>query len=219
MLKTNKNESRLSGIKKFLSIVTVMLILPSCSDRGEIIDINEKYTEEVSSTDDDGAEAASGTAVSSFTEEGLQEAEPVTVHVCGAVKNSGVYSLEAGSRIADAIKKAGGFSDEADETYLNLALRVSDGSKIYVPTIDESASMPELNSSGEGAADSNSRLVNINTADENTLKTIAGIGDSRARDIINYREMHGEFKTVEDIMKVKGIKKKLFDRIKDLITV
>ncbi len=219
MLKTNKNESRLSGIKKFLSIVTVMLILPSCSDRGEIIDINEKYTEEASSTDDDGSEAASGTAVSSFTEEGSQEAEPVTVHVCGAVKNSGVYSLEAGSRIADAIKKAGGFSDEADETYLNLALRVSDGSKIYVPTIDESASMPELNSSGEGAADSNSRLVNINTADENTLKTIAGIGDSRARDIINYREMHGEFKTVEDIMKVKGIKKKLFDRIKDLITV
>lgn len=219
MLKTNKNESRLSGIKKFLFTVTVMLILPSCSDRGEIIDINEKYTEEASSTDDDGSEAASGTAVSSFTEEGSQEAEPVTVHVCGAVKNSGVYSLEAGSRIADAIKKAGGFSDEADETYLNLALRVSDGSKIYVPTIDESASMPELNSSGEGAADSNSRLVNINTADENTLKTIAGIGDSRARDIINYREMHGEFKTVEDIMKVKGIKKKLFDRIKDLITV
>lgn len=219
MLKTNKNESRLSGIKKFLFIVTVMLILPSCSDRGEIIDINEKYTEEASSTDDDGSEAASGTAVSSFTEEGSQEAEPVTVHVCGAVKNSGVYSLEEGSRIADAIKKAGGFSDEADETYLNLALRVSDGSKIYVPTIDESASMPELNSSGEGAADSNSRLVNINTADENTLKTIAGIGDSRARDIINYREMHGEFKTVEDIMKVKGIKKKLFDRIKDLITV
>lgn len=219
MLRTNKNESRLSGIKKFLFIAAVMLILPSCSDRGEIIGINEKYTEEASSTDDDGSEAAYGTAAASFTEEGSQEAEPVTVHVCGAVKNSGVYSLEAGSRIADAIKKAGGFSDEADETYLNLALRVSDGSKIYVPTIDESASMPELNSSGEGAADSNSRLVNINTADENTLKTIAGIGDSRARDIINYREMHGEFKTVEDIMKVKGIKKKLFDRIKDLITV
>ena len=220
MLKKDKNKTKYRLIFSEMILVTALAVifLASCSSKGDIININESEADDPAPVtyDEETADTSTGTA---SDDEEPQEYEAAAVHVCGAVRNSGVYLLAAGSRTADAIEAAGGFSEDADEDYLNLASFVADGSKIYVPTVEESVSMPDPKASSEGFFNSNSHLININTADEKTLKTIAGIGDSRARDIINYRETHGEFKTVEDIMKVSGIKKKLFEKIKDLITV
>jgi competence protein ComEA len=152
--------------------------------------------------------------------------EKVTVYVCGAVEKSGVYELSQGDRLADAIEMAGGFSDDADKEYLNLAAFVEDGLKVRVPTVEEAAQakdeVQDLSSqsiTGGQNQDKSSGKVNINTADAAQLVTIPGIGESRAADIIAYRTEHGNFKSVEEIMNVTGIKQKMFDRIKNCITV
>ena len=144
------------------------------------------------------------------------------VHVCGAVEQPGVYELPQGSRIYQAIACAGGLSDEADPDYLNQADFVSDGEKVYVPTREEVAEMDSplqnvVTQSGETGAPSG--LVNLNTASEEQLCTLPGIGSSKARSIIAYREEHGSFDRIESVMNVAGIKDGLFQKIKAYITV
>ena len=152
----------------------------------------------------------------------------VVVYVCGAVVNPGVYELSEGSRIDDAVTAAGGFSEDADRTYVNLAARLSDGSKLQIPTLSETSDetlAKEINSfdaedngSGSGASEGGG-LININTASQTELATLPGIGEGIAGKIIKYRDENGSFKSIEDIMKVSGIKDKLFSKIKDQITV
>ena len=144
------------------------------------------------------------------------------VHVCGAVERPGVYELPQGSRIYQAIECAGGLSNEADPNYLNQADFVSDGEKVYVPTREEVAEMDSplqnvVTQSGETGAPSG--LVNLNTASEEQLCTLPGIGISKARSIIAYREEHGSFDRIESVMNVAGIKDGLFQKIKAYITV
>lgn len=141
------------------------------------------------------------------------------VHICGAVRLPGVYTLEAGSRIYQAIEAAGGFTEDAGEDYLNQADPVSDGMKIYVPTLEEIEETRWQQISGQAVSDEGKGLVNINTADEELLCTLSGVGSSRAKSIIAYREKHGSFQKIEDIMNVEGIKDGLFQKIKDSITV
>ena len=152
----------------------------------------------------------------------------VVVYVCGAVVNPGVYELSEGSRIDDAVTAAGGFSEDADRTYVNLAARLSDGAKLQIPTLSETSDetlAKEINSfdaedngSKPGASDGGG-LININTASQTELATLPGIGEGIAGKIIKYRDENGSFKSIEDIMKVSGIKDKLFSKIKDQITV
>ena len=152
----------------------------------------------------------------------------VVVYVCGAVVNPGVYELSEGSRIDDAVIAAGGFSEDADRTYVNLAARLSDGSKLQIPTLSETsdkALAKEINSFDTedngfkpGVSDGGG-LININTASQTELATLPGIGEGIAGKIIKYRDENGSFKSIEDIMKVSGIKDKLFSKIKDQITV
>ncbi len=141
--------------------------------------------------------------------------DTVYVYVCGAVKDTGLYELKAGSRIGDAIDAAGGFTKSSDKDALNLAEIVTDGSKIMVPKkgalVDEGMSVAEDSSTSD--------LININTADVKELTTLAGIGEARAEAIIEYREQHGGFSKIEDIMNVSGIKEAMFSRIKDSISV
>ena len=148
---------------------------------------------------------------------------------------AGVYELRQGSRLDDAVKAAGGFDDEADRTYINLAALVTDGMKLYVPTKEEVAVAAvdkavtgspaagiesfDAATSGGDFSSSGSGLVNINTATKEELTTISGIGAGYADRIIAYRNEKGPFKNIEDIMKVSGIKEKLFSKIKDKITV
>lgn len=144
------------------------------------------------------------------------------VHVCGAVEQPGVYELPQGSRIYQAIECAGGLSNEADPDYLNQADFVSDGEKIYVPTREEVTEMDSrlqnvMTQSGETIGSSG--LVNLNTASEDQLCTLPGIGSSKAKSIIVYREEHGNFDRIESVMNVAGIKDGLFQKIKAYITV
>lgn len=165
----------------------------------------------------------------------------VVVYVCGQVINPGVYTLSEGSRIHEAIEMAGGFSQNAYEEYLNLADMLVDGCKIYVPSKDEkSEEMPLLAITGSNGLQTVSQTnaglsggtnitgdglnslggkVNINTASMEELMTITGIGETRAKAIIEYRNAGGRFLKIEDIMNVRGIKEGLFSKIKDFIMV
>ena len=155
------------------------------------------------------------------------EVEVVVVYVCGAVINPGVYELPGGSRIDDAVRAAGGFSEEADRTYVNLAARVSDGFKLQIPTLQETADYAlsrnidsfDGNESVPAGTEGDGGLININTASKEQLVTLPGIGEGIAGKIIKYRDENGSFNSIEDIMKISGIKDKLFSKIKDHITV
>lgn len=142
-----------------------------------------------------------------------EESATIRVYVCGAVANPGVVEIPQGSRVEDALLAAGGFGDGAGREAVNLADWVSDGQKLYFPT-EEEAEQVQVEASEEASG-----LVNINTADAAALCTLPGIGESRARDIISYREANGGFESCEDIMKVSGIKTAAYEKIKDKITV
>jgi competence protein ComEA len=144
-------------------------------------------------------------------EEVLPKMTEIMVYVCGAVEAPGVYSLTEKDRVVDAITLAGGVTEQAAEEYLNLAAFLQDGQKLYVPTVDEVRLWE--------TEEEKKKLVNINTADVEGLCTLPGIGESKARDIITYREKQGSFEQVEDIMKVPGIKEYLFLKIEDYITI
>lgn len=142
--------------------------------------------------------------------------EPIImVHVCGQVNHPGVYEAPKGSRLYELLELAGGVTEEAAEEYLNLAAVAADGQQIYVPGREEAASMPRQQAGEETRASK----ININTAGPDQLTTLRGIGEAKAQDIINYRESHGAFQKIEDIMKISGIKEAAFEKIKDQITV
>lgn len=145
----------------------------------------------------------------------IVKAEPQTVYVyvCGAVHNPGVVEVPEGSRAEEALLLAGGVTAEADPFYVNLAEMVTDGQKLYFPTLEEAENLEaEVKAAAEG-------LVNINMASAEELCTLPGIGASRAADIVRYREKNGAFQTKEDIMKVSGIKQNAYDKLCDKITV
>ena len=137
--------------------------------------------------------------------------------MCGSVRKEGVYYLNADARVADAIAAAGGFDEDAATAYLNLAERLADGSRIYVPTVTEVEEGRVPATPVTGASDGGK--ININTADRQLLMTLPGIGEARAADIIKWREQHGGFAEITDIMNVSGIKDAMFERIKDRICV
>lgn len=167
-----------------------------------------------------------------------EEAKTLAVHICGAVSAPGVYELPAGSRIIDAVEAGGGFLPEADEACCNLAEEIVDGCQIYIMTKSESCAdgqtekkagiqtspdsdmqTTDINVRSNSAPALENGLVNLNTADVAALMTLPGIGESRAKAIISYREQHGAFTKIEDIMKISGIKQAAFSKIKDKITV
>lgn len=182
--------------------------------------------------------SAGSTDRTELSDASSEEAKTLVVHICGAVSAPGVYELPAGSRIIDAVEAGGGFLPEADEACCNLAEEIVDGCQIYIMTKSEScadgqtekkAGIQTSPDSDMQTTDRNVRsnsapalengLVNLNTADVAALMTLPGIGESRAKAIISYREQHGAFAQIEDIMKISGIKQAAFSKIKDKITV
>ena len=155
--------------------------------------------------------------------------ETVVVHVIGEINNPGVVTLPEGSRIIDAINMAGGKTEEADLSKINLAYIVEDGTQIYIPRINENLNQVNLISDGAGVGvvitDSNveenevNAKVNINTASKEKLETLPGVGETTAQKIIDYRETNGKFKTIEDIKNVSGIGDAKYESLKDKITV
>ena len=203
-------------------------------------DGNRKVESNAEDTDQDReAEPSAGsTDRTELSDASSEEAKTLVVHICGAVSAPGVYELPAGSRIIDAVEAGGGFLPEADEACCNLAEEIVDGCQIYIMTKTEScadgqtekkAGIQTSPDSDMQTTDRNVRsnsatalengLVNLNTADIAALMTLPGIGESRAKAIISYREQHGAFTKIEDIMKISGIKQAAFSKIKDKITV
>lgn len=182
--------------------------------------------------------SAGSTDRAELSDASSEEEKTLVVHICGAVSAPGVYELPAGSRIIDAVEAGGGFLPEAEEACCNLAEEIVDGCQIYIMTKSEScadgqtekkAGIQTSPDSDMQTTDRNVRsnsapalengLVNLNTADIAALTTLPGIGESRAKAIISYREQHGAFAQIEDIMKISGIKQAAFSKIKDKITV
>jgi competence protein ComEA len=158
------------------------------------------------------------------------------VDVKGAVVNPGVYAIESNKRVEDAIKLAGGIREDGDTSLINLAKAVWDEMVIVVYTKDEVVQNNQTNtintsandaytSSNDSSAvsssnsDQSSSIININTASIDELKTLSGIGESKAQAIIDYREENGNFSSIEDIMNVSGIGQSIYEKIKKYITV
>lgn len=189
-----------------------------------------------------GTEAGRDTADVSEANSGV-----IYVHVCGAVVKPGVYELETGSRVYEAVEQAGGFAENADKNYVNQAQALDDGVKLVIPTKEEAAAAgeretalaagmvqdnaqkeigivggasPDGQSAGAGKdAGAAGGRININTASEAQLCEIPGVGATRAAAIAAYRQSHGAFEKPEDIMKVNGIKEGMYEKIKDSISV
>ena len=146
------------------------------------------------------------------------EQDLITVDVKGAVKSPGIYDLPVGSRVHDAVQKAGGLTEEADSKSLNLAQKVSDEALVYVPTKGEEAASQQT-ASGTTPSTSKDKKVNLNKASLEELKQVKGLGGKRAQDIIDHREANGKFKSVEELKKVSGIGTKTIEKLKDYVTV
>ena len=140
-------------------------------------------------------------------------AQTLCVYVCGEVRPPGVYELPEGSRIVDAVEAAGGMTEAASGTWLNLAEPVSDGQKIEVPSETEASELEKERQEAQ------SGLVNLNTASAEELMTLTGIGESKAEAILSYREEHGGFEKPEELMEIPGIKEGVFEKIRDQVTV
>lgn len=150
------------------------------------------------------------------------EKDEILIHISGSVKNEKVISLPEGSRIQDAINEAGGLTDEADLTNINLAYILEDGEKIYIPKKGEQTDENVDNSNLSLSKNSNNSKqvkVNINKASQEELEKISGIGPSTALKIINYRKENGKFTSKEDIKNVPGIGDIKYESIKDYIYV
>ncbi len=146
------------------------------------------------------------------------EQDLITVDVKGAVKSPGIYDLPLGSRVHDAVQKAGGLTEEADSKSLNLAQKVSDEALVYVPTKGEEAAGQQA-ASGTTPSSSKEKKVNLNKASLEELKQVKGLGGKRAQDIIDHREANGKFKSVDELKKVSGIGTKTIEKLKDYVTV
>ena len=148
--------------------------------------------------------------------EEVVEQDLITVDVKGAVKSPGIYDLPVGSRVNDAVQKAGGLIDNADSKSINLAQKISDEALVYVPTKEEVANQESYSNA---TGNKESKKVNLNKASLEELKQVKGLGAKRAQDIIDHRESNGKFKSVDELKKVSGIGAKTIEKLKEYVTV
>lgn len=205
-------------IKKYRKAVltaAILCLLAGCGRTSEIV--WEETASESETQTPAGVQAEENDAGRADAAGGKQQKQSVTVDICGAVANPGVYVLEEGARVCDAVARAGGLLAEADRSAINQAALLHDADKVIVYTVEETQS----GAAGirDGMAAGAQAKVNINTAGAEELCTLKGIGQSRAEDIIAYRTANGPFGTIEEIMNVNGIKEATFTKIKDNISV
>lgn len=138
------------------------------------------------------------------------QTDDIYVYVCGNVRESGVVKCSSSMRIYEAVELAGGITEDADVSSINMAAVLKDGERIYIPAYGEQITVQQTEDNG---------LVNINEADESQLTKLPGIGSARAAQIIEYRNDNGRFESIEDIMNVSGIKESAYNKIKEHICV
>lgn len=217
------------------ALLCVLLFAGGCAGKKKVY-LAGLETERYMQTEELHTEKSGDAAVSETAE--IQSAGDVQsgyVYVCGAVRNPGVYPVTADMRVFEAVELAGGFSDDADKQWLNLALPVSDGQRIYVYSCGETSLMEQteeidltadsgsVNDGFRTDADSgepgSQEKINLNTAGREELMTLPGIGEAKADAIIQYRTEYGGFERIEEIQNISGIKSAVFSKIKDYITV
>jgi competence protein ComEA len=150
----------------------------------------------------------------SNNDENLQSDEKIVVHITGGVAKSGVYELEKGDRVVNALQAAGGRSGDADLSKINLAASIYDGDRIYVPHISNSIRKNSINNIESGLSGSKD-LIDLNRADKEEIQELSGIGPSKAENIIKYREKVGKFTKIKELLNVSGIGPKTMEKIKD----
>ncbi len=190
-------------------------------DSGADYTDSEKSGKETAETDGEPDAAGSISGAS-----GAEQEKQICVYVCGAVRDTGVYTLPAGSRVYEAVEAAGGLTEDAEPRALNQAQLLEDGQQITVLTRDETENtgtgIPVINETDSGGAaggpDIKTEIVNLNTADKEALMSLSGIGEARAEAILAYRQEHGMFSSAEEIMQIDGIGEKLYRKLKDRIT-
>ena len=185
-------------------IAVVLLLLVAV---GGLLPKKEEAVEET--------EAVVKTVLAEKTEESTTQEAVIFVDIKGEVKKPGVYQMKAGDRVKDAIDAAGGLTAEADSQKVNLAKRLEDQMAIVVPKVGEEAE--EIPAGATSKEEAKEGKVNINTATVEELKTLKGVGEKKAEAIIEYRKKNGSFQTKEDLMKVRGIGKKLFESFQERI--
>lgn len=157
------------------------------------------------------------------SEEELTDNTPnsmITVYVSGEVNKPGLIQIDSNARVSDAITACGNFTPLADKNAINLAQKLSDGIHIQVPTIKNSANTASAtNNSSNSPNDKSNDLININTATKEELDTLPGIGPATAEKILNYRQEHGNFQSIEDLKNVKGIGEAKFNKLQDKISI
>lgn len=213
-------------MKKILYFITVLTIavfvLTACRKNDATVyfaseNTQAYYDEDISHQSTENSD----TSVKESSSDNEDQAAEVVVYVCGEVNDSGVYRLPNKSRVCDAIESAGGMTDDAGRDFWNLASEVYDGQMIYVPTKEEveSGSVPKPDTENTDVSSGDSSKININTASKEELMALTGIGESKADNIIKYRQENGSFSAVEDLTNVSGIGESIFNKIKDSITV
>ena len=216
----------------FVSVIAVLMVifcffLWMICGAGNSMEAETSYTDVTAlstSSSKQSSQSLSEASSQSKTEGSEKEKSKVTVDVKGAVANPGVYTLKASARVTDAIKAAGGMTEDADAKSVNLAASLSDEEVIYVATKDENLSVLGQSGTGQvsdkgGQTSAKDGKINLNTATSEELQTISGIGAKRAEDIIAYRESHGGFQSVDDLKNVSGIGDKTLDKIRESLYV
>lgn len=169
--------------------------------------------------------AATATAAAKISNtEGTDTLQECAVYISGAVKHPGLYRYQGNRRVSDAIDAVGGFQKNAAKDTINLARILTDGEQINVPTKKEvkKTSTQKEDSGGnltDADSESQTHLININTATLEELMTLPGVGESKAKMILDYRTQNGFFQKPEDLMQISGIKEGVYNKIKDSITI
>ncbi len=186
---------------------------------------NHKLTEVISYEEQTNTQENQMKEDTTNQETATEEPSQITIYITGAVKQPGVYTLPEGSRIKDAIEQAQGLQENADIEGINLAYIMEDSMQITIPRKQENAVEPQTHITTEPSTNTKStketttQKININTATEEQLQTLSGIGSTTAKKIIQYRKANGNFKTIEDIKNVNGIGDSKYSKIKDKICV
>jgi competence protein ComEA len=194
-----------------IAVIVAFLLIPhGQADNGQLVlsDQNPNPLKEINEEDN-----------KEVNETVLKVPAVIMVDVKGAVRHPGVYTVEEGDRLIDAITAAGGYLPDADSRLLNHAMKLTDELLVYVPLVGEELLEGGLSLVVQQNPQNTDGLININTADEILLMTINGIGPAKASAIINYREEHGPFISPESIMDVSGIGQKTFEKLEHQITV
>lgn len=204
--------------KKILWMLLPVLIFVGCGTQDSILKRGQPKTGSLEEQQDTetvyNVESETQNEKPEQEEKSLQEW--IYVDVCGAVRNPGVYRIEAGSRVFQVLEQAGGCTEEASLETVNQADLLTDGQKIRIYTKEEAGQMEKKLQEEDPLLDDR---VDINRAGKEELMTLTGVGETRAQAILAYRETHGSFSSVEELMQVEGIKEKTYEKLKDQIRI